>query len=886
MNTNYDVADRIDLDEIFDYKAEYSKLVDGLEIHGTNGTGRCPFHADTHSSLSINFKTGQWHCFAENESGNYVSFWAKLFGTDTKTAFKEICEKHGVACEPKDSGDAPCLSSYDMSQYAADKNLPEAFLTGICLVTTATTQDGRTTYLRIPYLMEDYKVATYRMRYGHKEFRWSRGSSGKICLYGLWRLPDMRKEGRLILVEGESDTQTLWYLGFPALGVPGASMFRPEYADSLDATTLYIHQEPDQGGETFVHKVREGLRKHGFHGTVYRWSCREFGAKDPSDLYLQLGRELATEKIKYALENAEEIDLNEEQIPESIPDDPIQLRQADGWLVSDDGVKLLDKNGRAELVCRTPLLLTKRVKSIKAGDEKIEVSFKRDGRWHSFIYPRSIVFSSRSITVLAESGATITSENARSMVRFLGALEAENIDLIPVVEATSSFGWQPGERFMPGKAEDIILDVDPSQRGLAAAYEQSGSLEGWIAHMAPPRENARFRFILAASFAAPLLRILKQRIFFVYNWGGSRSGKTAALKAALSAWGDPERLMVNFNATQVALERMAAFFCDLPLGIDERQLAGNSQEALEKLVYMISSGTGKVRGAKTGGLQTIHTWRTIALATGEEPLSTDTSQTGVSTRVLEIYGAPFSTESDAGLMHRQSAEDHGWAGPAFIRRIVSVDEQMIRDAFEQMYAFIHESTGGKNGSHLSCVATVALADAMIDSWLFGDVLAEKPPSDASDPLQHLGIDDKSWENAKQMARQILIEQMESNSGDVNANAVQYIIDWVNSNAASFGEKAFGACYGFFSEACDLVYVFPTALKNALARGGYNYQKTMRYMEEQDLISVTRDRNGKKLSSVVRWFQGKSSRFVELRLSKAEQVLSGGVEDETNPDPEP
>ena len=169
-------------------------------------------------------------------------------------------------------------------------------------------------------------------------------------------------------------------------------------------------------------------------------------------------------------------------------------------------------------------------------------------------------------------------------------------------------GWQTRGRFLPGHGDDIILDIEPSLRGWAAAYHYSGTLEEWKALMQPHRERDKFRFILAASFTAPLLRILQQRIFFVYNWGGSKGGKTAALKAALSAWGD------------------------------ERQLAGQKQENLEKIVYMIASGTGRARGSKGGGLQALNTWRTIALATGEEPLSTETTQTGVSTRVLEIYG--------------------------------------------------------------------------------------------------------------------------------------------------------------------------------------------------------------------------------------------------------
>lgn len=72
---------------------------------------------------------------------------------------------------------------------------------------------------------------------------------------------------------------------------------------------------------------------------------------------------------------------------------------------------------------------------------------------------------------------------------------------------------------------------------MAAAYCQTGSFDKWKDTMQPHRERDKFRFILAAAFAAPLLRIIKQRIFFVYNWGSSKGGKTAGLKAALSAWG-------------------------------------------------------------------------------------------------------------------------------------------------------------------------------------------------------------------------------------------------------------------------------------------------------------------------------------------------------------
>ena len=866
--------DQVDLDRLVDYKAEYTAVIEKYKFTdgGKSLIGLCPFHRDKKDSFSVDLVTGKWHCFSEDEGGNFVSFWAKYHNVDTKEAYKQILEKYHALQEPerekpRQKPDGP--EPYSVEQYSFEKRLPVDFLIKKCRVETAKERNG-TTYLKIPYLLEDGTESTFRKRFAHKEFRWKYGSSGKICLYGEWRLPDIRNAGYAVLVEGESDTQSLWFMGIPAIGVAGASMFKPYQATVLQDLKLYIHQEPDQGGETFMRKLCAGLKEGGFIGKVYKWSCSRMGVKDPSDLYMKHGQEEAARMIRDALKGAEEIDLDEEQIPEAITGAPINLRQPEGWVYSEKGISVIDeKKYTPTNVCRTPIILTQRLKSIETGDEKMEVAFKRDDQWHTAIYPRSTIFSSRSITALADLGCTITSENAKQVVRFLGALEAENIDIIPKADATSTFGWQPGKRFLPGHDQGLALDIDPSQKGMAAAYCQNGTLEKWIEHMEPHRARDKFRFILAASFAAPLLRIVKQRIFFVYNWGGSKGGKTAALKAALSAWGDPERLMVNFNATQVGLERTAAFYCDLPLGIDERQLAGNNQGALEKIVYMIASGTGKIRGAKGGGLQTTYQWRTVALATGEEPLSTDTTQTGVSTRVLELYGGPFDNEQDAGLMHQQSVADCGWSGPAFIKRIIALDERTICDAYEDMQLYIRAISEGKNGSHISGIAAVALADAMIDSWFFGSKTDTPitPPENIPEFLTALGITWTSWVMAKRMAERILIEQVESNSTDVNENAVQFVVDWVLSYKSYFGANAIGTCLGMTSEAGNIAYIFPSMLNQALAKAGYSPRKTMKYMAERGLISSYTAKDGKKTYSTMKWFGDRSCRFVEFFIGK-------------------
>lgn len=856
----------VNIDDFVNYEAEYKGYVKNAKIVNGHMTGFCPFHKDVHdASFSVDLKTGRWTCFTEDIHGNFLDFYAKIHNTDTTEAYKNILKQYGREQEDERKQSR----SYSLAQYSFEKKLPEDWLKEQCRVVTGKDRDG-TTYLKIPYYNEDGSEGATRKRYARKQFKWKWGSAGKIGLYGEWRLPQIRKGDAVILVEGESDSQSLWYMGLPAVGSPGASMFKAEHAVKLRDLKIYIHQEKDRGGETFLKKVLAGFRECGFIGELFRFSCGDIEkCKDPSDVFAKFGKEEGSKRIMGLVKKAEAIDLDEpEVIPEAIKGAPVNLRIPDGWMYSEKGIGRIDeKSYEPKLVCRTPIILTRRLKSLDSGDEKIEVAFLRDGEWIKCSFPRSTVFTSRGITALADLGCTVTSENAKQVVRFLSALEADNIDIITRTDSTSTYGWQSGNRFIPGVGNDIFIDIDPSQKGMASAYCQNGSMEGWLATMRPHREKYKFRFILAAAFAAPLLRIIRQRIFFVYNWGGSRSGKTAALKAALSAWGDSDRLMMNFNATQVGLERTASFFSDLPMGIDERQLAGNNQQGIEKTIYMIASGIGKLRGAKTGGIQTVHTWRTIALATGEEPLSTSTSQTGVNTRVLEIYCGPFENESEAAQIYQDVAANFGHAGPEFIKHLIGIEEDSIREWYVRMQDFVKSVGSGKAGSHVASVAVIALADAMIDEWLF-----QGKPIPAGD--KKLTISPDSWGRACEMARKIMEEQMSAAAGDVNENAVQFVTDWVLSNQAYFGSDTVGTCFGTMSEDGKVAYIYPSILNNALKREGYNERKTKKYMADKGFITAVqrKDHSGETYTVTSR-FQGRVQRFVEFFLEKAQGLSS-------------
>jgi len=142
--------------------------------------------------------------------------------------------------------------------------------------------------VRITYRLEDGTPAPrHRLRRALAAKRgstWTRGE-GRIVPYGMWELTRARNAGFLVLVEGESDTWTLLYHGFPVLGIPGATMahvLQPEHLQGIHR--IYMVQEPDTGGSTFVRKILERLGKLCWEGTGFTVVLPD-GIEDPNELH-------------------------------------------------------------------------------------------------------------------------------------------------------------------------------------------------------------------------------------------------------------------------------------------------------------------------------------------------------------------------------------------------------------------------------------------------------------------------------------------------------------------------------------------------------------------------------------------------------------------------
>jgi putative DNA primase/helicase len=825
-----------------DWRSFYGQYLQ-LRGSGSEVTALCPFHNDKSPSLSINMQTGLYVCHACGEKGNPQTFLEKFLKIPPEEARQRL---YGIKEDKKKQ-----RKRLTLAEYARLKKLPAEFLEALGV------KNGRYC-LQITYFDDSGAVLATRQRHlgdgrGPK-FTWTRGS--KVQPYGLWRLTEARKAGYIVLVEGESDAQTLWYYSLPAFGIPGADTFRAEWAYHLAGLKIYIHQEPDQGGEVFVRRVCDGLVNGRWEGEAFCFSIP--GHKDPSELHCTSSETDFRAKWDAAISTARPLDIRAMAVEpeEVVPGAPVQLKMPAGWRVTEKGVYMAKEEGLV-CICPVPVLLSKRLRNVDTGDEKIELSFQRDGAWHQVTAQRSTVFQTRSVTMLADRGLPITSENAKPMVRFLGELEAENLGLLPIAKSTERMGWLGARKFLPGLADDVTLDVEGGSKSIAGAYHAAGDLQVWKSGMEYVRGQPVARFMLAAGFAAPLLQLLGHRVFVVHAWGPSRGGKTAALKAALSVWGEPEDLIANFNTTKVGLERLAAFYSDLPLGIDERQVVGDKQGFVESLVYLLGLGKGKTRGAKQGGLQAFRTWRTIALTTGEEPLSNEAGHTGVRTRTLELFGQPLPDENEARKIHHLVDANYGFAGPEFIKRLLQEmdnDRDMLKNDYETLISHLQGLAPENLGSHITATAICCLGDFYSSQWVFG--LDE----------------DAALDGSLALAETILGQLETAAEADLAQRAWEFVVGWVAAYKDKFQSRCLPPRYGFVDPIFDggRVYVIPAILERALKEEGYSPRRVLRDFTERGFID-TEIKSGKKRHKVQKWWEGRAQMFVALKTTCPEEV---------------
>ena len=103
--------------------------------------------------------------------------------------------------------------------------------------------------------------------------------------------------------------------------------------------------------------------------------------------------------------------------------------------------------------------------------------------------------------------------------------------------------------------------------------------------------------MMAASFASPIIEKVNALPFVFHLWGGTGSGKSVALMAAMSVWGNPSmgKMVRTMNMTSNSMLSTAAFLKNIPFAGDELQTIKSKWDNYDKLIMCITEGVDRGR---------------------------------------------------------------------------------------------------------------------------------------------------------------------------------------------------------------------------------------------------------------------------------------------------
>lgn len=352
---------------------------------------------------------------------------------------------------------------------------------------------------------------------------------------------------------------------------------------------------------------------------------------------------------------------------------------------------------------------------------------------------------------LANAGLPIVPGKERKLLEYFA-----NCHPVTRHRAATMLGWQDGlpafvlpkETLGETSGHERVVYQPDRYSPSADSVRTAGTLEGWQQLIAKVCQgNPVLAFAVSAAFAAPLFEVVGLEGGGFHLFGVTSHGKTTCLQVVASLWGDGadpaegrrSAYVKKWNLTKNAIEGLAEAHNDLPLCLDE--VGEADVRDFGRMIYQLAGGQGKARMESNTTLKPSKVWRTLVFSTGEMPASEAVEQEGRVMRggqaarmidlpacdpktgegiVLELHGAE-SSAAFVDSLKRACREHFGWAGPAFIRKILAEGKDALRDQLrtrlEQLVSTLTPSGAAAEVVRVvKRVALVALAGELAIEW--------------------------------------------------------------------------------------------------------------------------------------------------------------------------
>lgn len=395
--------------------------------------------------------------------------------------------------------------------------------------------------------------------------------------------------------------------------------------------------------------------------------------------------------------------------------------------IEDDGESAI------ALVCNYPTFLAG-VQTGEVGEGAYSYHFRQflpHMGWSSIVVPAEVLMGPGGIARLYGKGIVVHDQRAfNSYVR--DAVDGYNA-AEKLRTRFDQFGWK-GDSFLYGSRlygataapKEMLGSDEVKERSAWLKPKAGGSLPAWSA-----AANALFQsgcevqaFALLCSFAAPLMRYhttTEGGAIVALHSRGSAKGKSTALAAVSSVWGDKKGLELTNTDTGVSKGITLGVLGNLPVVYDEMQ--DKDPEAIRDFVRIFTNGRDKMRGTTAGNIKhTQSSWQTILISASNASLTDTLYSEGtdaLSFRVLELPNVlPPNIDTTKGDGLKKALEHNcGYAGDAFLRYLVQPEVlSWSRTAIESWTAELWAKTklGTEHRFRVRLLGSVAVAAALVN----------------------------------------------------------------------------------------------------------------------------------------------------------------------------
>jgi len=421
------------------------------------------------------------------------------------------------------------------------------------------------------------------------------------------------------------------------------------------------------------------------------------------------------------------------EIAEAAPEDNILEEDVDGMTKTisiptfpkpyfrgqNGGVYVRGKNaeGDPEEVCiyHNDFYVTRRLHDVELGEViAFALHLPRDGM-REFIVPLSSITAREEFRRhMSMQGITTFGKDIDKLMLYTAAWINELQQTTKASEAHQQFGWTDDT-----KLDEFVLGNQLITARGVEYNPPSAKTSGYIEKFKPKGTQERSReildwynrdgmelhqFTICSGFGTVLMPLTGLYSLGVHMFGTTGGGKTTAMYAASSIWGDPRGLIGTGGDTPNSKMNQAELYHSIPLNTDE--LTNFTPKEASQYAYQLSEGTQKNRMAGGGNIERVRgkPWRLLAFSTGNVSMYAQMAMFKGDTkaemqRLLELRVDEMPRvkvdQQEAEQQLRDVQVNYGHFAPVYVQYVIN-NKERIAGVYKDIKAKLDKKAGLTN----------------------------------------------------------------------------------------------------------------------------------------------------------------------------------------------